>query len=551
VRYKTRLALCALALLATDVSADDTPTAHEYIPDLEENEGTLLISSGGAQPDAIVYDGEMIDRPPLSGLGRDERPMVADAGDGQRREEVGRRSPTFRPDGVTNLEGTVSYFTVFTPVIAPFKRVTALDRVVLDGDTPILTISDAHRRAVPVVGAGAPPEDGLVRDRFWGTVVLDFSAGPEVPLPSVSPDSRILSLETNPPSEIEIVRDGVDNYFARAPGAGSGQVRLVFLTDAPRDYFGRPIPDAPVDALADQVPRMPPEVQRDAQDFARQLGLGRDSTFPHALEELTRYFRSFRESDVGIRPRDGNYYRAIAEGQIGICRHRAYAFVITAQALGMHARFVQNEAHAWAEVELPAHAGWLRVDLGGAATGLNAQNARDQPIYEPHEPDPLPRPDAYEEAYEQARRMAGLRARPTPGGEGDGPLSEGDGEGGGDGNGGGGGGSAQAAPPAPGSQARGALTLALDRRDFEVFRGRELEVTGSARGNARGVAGLRVELVLRAPRGEREWLLGVTVTDEAGRFRANVGVPPELSVGDYSLDVRTPGDDTWGPAVAR
>jgi len=550
VRWKTRIGLCALALLATDVAADDTPTAHEYIPDLEENEGTLLISSGGAQPDAIVYDGEMIERPDLGGLERDERPMTGAAGDGERQEEVGRRSPTFRPDGVTNLEGTVSYFTVFTPVIAPFKRVTALDRVVMDGDTPILTISDTHRRRMNAVGPGAPPADGLPRDRFWGSVVLDFSAGPEVPLPSVSPDSRILSLESSPPAQIEIYRDGVDNYFARAPGAGSGQIRLVFLTDAPRDYFGRPIPDGPVDALADRVPRLPPEVLPDAEAIARELGLDRDSTFRHALEELTGYFRAFRESAAGLRLRGRSYYRAIAEDRLGICRHRAYAFVITAQALGMHARFVQNEAHAWVEVELPADAGWLRVDFGGAATGLNAHNAENQAIYEPREPDPLPRPDAYEQAYEQARQMSGLRSRPVPGGEGDGPFSDGDGSGGvgGDGSGGG---QVQAAPPAPGSRARGALVLALDRREFEVFRGRELEVTGSARGNSRGVSGLRVELVLQAPRGEREWLLGVTVTDEAGRFRANVGVPPELAVGDYALLVRTPGDDAWAPAVAR
>jgi transglutaminase-like putative cysteine protease len=41
----------------------------------------------------------------------------------------------------------------------------------------------------------------------------------------------------------------------------------------------------------------------------------------------------------------------LARGKRGVCRHRAYAFVIVAQALGIPARFVQNEAHAWVEYQ--------------------------------------------------------------------------------------------------------------------------------------------------------------------------------------------------------
>jgi hypothetical protein len=44
---------------------------------------------------------------------------------------------------------------------------------------------------------------------------------------------------------------------------------------------------------------------------------------------------------------------------------------------------------------------------------------------------------------------------------------------------------------------------------------------------------------------------GVTVSRGDGRFRALVGVPPDLPVGDYTLSVRTPGDRTWGAALAR
>ncbi len=542
MRSVPRAAFAVLVLAASLARADDGPTLHEYVPDLEADEGTLLVSSGGEVPEAIVYDGEILPRPELDPLRRGEPAMLAGAGDGRHREEPGRRSPSFRPDRVTHLDGTVGYYEAFSPRISPFKRVTALDRVELAEDgTPILTIADPGRARIEPVGAALEPIDGLPRDRFWGSVLLDFREGGVVPLPSVSPESRILSVETDPAIPIELWRDGADNFYASAPGAGGGPVRVVFLTDAPRAYFGRPIPDAPVAALAAHVVALPPSVQRDAETFAAELSLSRGTSYRTALETLTRWFRSFEESE---RPPDdrGNIYLDLARGRRGICRHRAYAFVITAHALGMPARFVQNEAHAWVEVELPTDAGWLRVDLGGAATGLEARGEEEEPAYQPAAADPLPRPREYEEAYEEARRMSAASApRPAGGGAGDRP--------------GGGGASDGPAPsplpPAPGSPARGELALDLDARRFDVFRGRELELTGRVRGDGRGIAGLRVEALLRAPRAEREWLLGVTVTDEAGRFRALVGVPPDLAVGEYRLIVRTPGDAAWGPAVAR
>ncbi|MEZ4335781.1 MAG: transglutaminase domain-containing protein [Sandaracinaceae bacterium] len=545
MRWSPRVAILIVAFASSLARADDHPTLHEYVPDLEADEGTILVSSGGETPEAIVYDGEVLPRPELGGLRRDEAPMLAGEGDGRQREEPGRRSPDFRPDRVTHLDGTVGYFTVFSPAIAPFKRVTALDRVVLAPDgTPILSIADVRRQRVQPVGATAESPDGLPRDRFWGSVVLDFREGEVVPFPSVAPESQILSIETDPSTEVEIWRDGADNFYASAPAAGSGRVRVVFLTDAPRSYFGRPIPEGPVGALVEHVAPLPASVQRDAETFASELSLSRSSSYRVALETLTRYFRSFEESERPPENR-GNIYLDLARGRRGICRHRAYAFVITAQALGIPARFVQNEAHAWVEVELPADGGWMRVDLGGAATGLEARGAEDRPPYQPAAEDPLPRPREYEEAYEEARRMSGLRTpNPVPGGPGEGPAS-GDEEGPGVND------LPAALPPAPGSPARGALALDLDSHRFDVFRGRELEITGRARGGSDGVGGLRVEALLRAPRAEREWLLGVTVTDEAGRFRAVVGVPPDLAVGEYRLVVRTPGNDTWGPAVAR
>ncbi len=134
------------------------------------------------------------------------------------------------------------------------------------------------------------------------------------------------------------------------------EVRVVFMTDAPRTYFGfehgAELPTAPSDALVSDVPVLPDRVEADALDFARELGLSRGDPFDHVLRTLAEHFRSFEESEEP--PNDtGNIYLDLARGMRGVCRHRAYAFAITAMALGMSVRFVQNEAHAWVEVHMP------------------------------------------------------------------------------------------------------------------------------------------------------------------------------------------------------
>ncbi|MEO0326134.1 MAG: transglutaminase domain-containing protein, partial [Myxococcota bacterium] len=351
-----------------------------------------------------------------------------------------------------------------------------------------------------------------------------------------------------------------------------GEVRAIFLMDAPRDYFAVPaLPEVAVDVLKGEVFPMEPGVRRDALLFARELGLGPESTLRGALETLTDHFRAFREASGTLAER-ASIYLDLARSMRGVCRHRVYAFVITAQALGIPARFAQNEAHAWAEVKL-AGVGWMRIDLGGAANGLDARNAADRPVYRSRVPDPLPQPAAYRESYSQLRgAVTGLRpgeaAGETPGGASTGGASTGGAStatasmapagapatapaGSSDAEDGGGdpldaifGPSAPRTPevtPRP-------VRLSVAPREAEVYRGQTLTFQGRALDpDDGGVSGLRIEVLLRGP---TERLLGVTVTRADGAYRATVGVPPELPVGAYRLVVRTPGDAAHLPATA-
>jgi hypothetical protein len=457
------------------------------------------------------------------------------------RQEPGRRVSGFRPDRVTDLEGTLGYFEVFTPAITPFKRVSALDAISLDGATPLLGVGDPVRRPVPVEGLDAAPPDARPRDRFWASVVLDFSEGNVVPLPTVSPESRLLSVQADH-HNLSFERDGADNFFAVATLVGARQIRVTYVIDAPRGYFGGPLPQSKTDALAAEVFPMPEKVERDALLFARELGLTRGMDSAQALKLLVEHFRSFTESKVA--PRDtGNIFLDLARGKRGVCRHRGYAFVITAQALGFPARFVQNEAHAWVEVKLP-ELGYVRIDLGGAAEGLDARATRDKPFYRPSVDDPWPRPSAYTESYsraERAQEASGVAARGTAGDRSrtdrsiKPTLSV----------------AQSALPESRLSDGRTPVTLTVTRYVPEVLRGTGLDVEGFAQlRSGAPVAGLRIEVSLAATDVQRAVLLGVTVTDEAGRFHGTFSVPPSIEPADYALVVVTPGDARHAAARA-
>ncbi len=569
----TPLGVVAVGTLGPVVThADDTPVLHEFVPDVRAAE-MAIVAGAGEMPAAIVYEGEVLSRPEATPRRAGERAMRA--GEGSIHGE-GTRARTFRPDRVTSLDGTLGYSSVFTPSIAPFKRVTSLDRIVeVRGNVPVLGSASDERTPVPIEGVqGAAGTQADGRDHFWGNVLLDFSSGYEAPFPSVSPDSRLLSLRVEPEVDLRITQDDAGNFYARSVQAHAErqEVRVVFLMDAPQGYFAaETIPEVPADILAARVPPVPRRVRADALTFANELGIAPTDSLRAVLRRLTAHFRSFVESDEPP-PNTGNIYLDLARAGRGVCRHRTYAFVITAQALGIPARFVHNEAHAWAEVRLPD--GWMRVDLGGAAGGLRERNQQRRPQYRPFYDDPLPRPPAYARTAGNTLGTGPAMSSSLSSSFGDtprGPSASTSGASGvlGTGSVGGATGAGYTTSGANSNSSasnestdafRRPLQLLLDENQLEGIRGRTLMLSGRALSpDNQGVADLRVEVLVRGVPGGAEGtrpaagerLLGVTVTTDDGSFRLPLGIPVDLGVGDYTLIVRSPGNGTFLPAEAR
>jgi hypothetical protein len=284
---------------------------------------------------------------------------------------------------------------------------------------------------------------------------VQLAPGVDAPLPSVAPDMRILSYEAEPPINLTFSKDGADNFYVRSDEASAhGEYRLVFLVDADAGYFAPALPTgqrytpAMVRRMAppEIVAQLPDGVQRAAERSLRELGIDDHTPLPDAFNKLVYYFRGFTAKDPP--PSTGDIYRDLFASQAGVCRHRSFAFMITANALGIPTRYVENEAHAFVEVWFPER-GWQRIDLGGAALRMDVEGADGKTLHRPRAEDPFAKPDAYKDSYTQLEGdIQGLtdkqlsdRKRPLGQGpsSGDyGPLVNGDGSGSGAGDGSGG-----------------------------------------------------------------------------------------------------------------
>lgn len=534
------LVLCVLLLPRL---ARPEPVLHEYVPppSAASDPAAAAIAAGRVPPYIRVED-RVLPRPDTA----------AASGPGERAPGAALdRDSQVSPDRTTTMDGVLHYREVFNPSVVPFKRMSAFDRV---KPGYLLGLREPALRLVPLSPGPTPPD----RDAFWGSLLLSVKPGKPVPIPSVAAEVRILSYTSTPQVAVSFHRDSADNYWVRTNHRGA--LRLVFLCDAPRHYFAPQIP-ATVTALdvpAAERPTLPPAVRAAADKVIARIEVRRSDTLYRQLERLIAYFRSF---EAGVLPRlTGDTYLDIALSQRGVCRHRSLAFVITAQALGIPARYVHNEAHAFTEVFIP-RLGWVRVDLGGASLELRVENAQDKALHDPG-PDPFPRPSRYTGGYSQlarGTRITGVqpeRQRLTRRGgrvslrvydRSRGPAP-----------------SAPTAPPlpspsAPGEAADGEAAdaaraaahappprtptqIALFSGTRAAYRGEQVEVWGRISQSSQAAAGLRVEVYLSKDGKVAEATLGATVTGSDGRFRATFAVPRNVEVGDYQIFAATPGD---------
>lgn len=460
--------------------------------------------------------------------------------------ELSAQTP-FAIDRDTTRPDRVSYEDPFTPTVVPFKRGVVYDTVTREGE---LAVREARLRAVPAAGALLPSDE-----HFHAAFTLQLSPGEKRSIPSVAPGARLVMAHSSPAASLSFALDSAENWYVRSTSAGQFQVTLQLAVD--RRVFGGDFREASWTELSRELPPLPAPVKQSALSVARELGVPEGVRPRAAVLQLVDHFRRFRPSDRRPQGRGLGLYRELALTARGICRHRSYAFMITALGLGIPTRAALNEAHAWVEVwdgEL-----WHRIDLGGAAEELEMSQAGRPQHVMPR--DPFNWPSRAESGSSLAERRVDVREPPAadaPGGEpalGSGGATARDPAA--DVLGPPGTGTAEREddafepdpgqpllpeplPEAPAAPLRlSKVTLSAGARNAE--RGKALLVSGRVLSGGRSCAGMSVQVDLSPP-GSAGVPLGTLISDGAGNFSGRLIVPWSAPLGEHALSARAVGE---------
>lgn len=534
-RAARRAILVASLAIATSVSvgADaQSSLLHEFVPpDPAEDVTFAATTLDGDLPAAIETPSGIATAPDP------QRPPDAQHVYGGDTVDDGPDS-SYEPDRDTRRPEVESYEDPFSPATAPFKRLRAYDAVEVDYT---LRVRDRRLIALPVGGSARPADEP-----FYADFSVDLAAGEPVRIPTVGPGARVLRMHANPAVPVALAHDGADNWFAR--GAQSARVRLVMELAIPRATFGSEIANVDWRALDPATYPQPAAHRAAFEEVARAIGISRAMRPRDVVTRMVEYFRSFQESNEPPTER-GDIYLDLALSKKGVCRHRSFAFLVTALNIGIPARMVVNEAHAWVEVWDSKL--WHRIDLGGAASELAHEIDPTRPAYVPP-PDPYAWPrqrDSGQELADRARAATSARASnaPAPSPSTSDPAAPP------------GPASAQAppSPPSPTSPSNPEQAPATPAEvsvravDRDVRRGLPLHLQGEVKSGGSPCAHVRVDVQLRGGGLSAGVVLGSLSTDARGVYDGAVVVPRDLAVGDYQLVVVTPGDARCGAGESR
>ena len=511
--------LAAFSMLVASTSRDAfaererrVPILHEPIASDPRDDLALAITLPGDIPAALQTPRGILAAPdPLRPLSNSD-PSPYGAARAARASST--PSDTFVPDRNTKRPDSLPYDEPFSPSTAPFKRLGVFDAV-----NEHYTLSVA--RPLPTILPIEPSLASNTKDpRFYADMVVDLSAGDRVRIPSVGAGARVVHARAGVGTRdiaFSLSKDGAENWFIESPS--TIRARLVMELSVPRAAFGGDYGDPRRSSLR-PVAALPRNVEHAAREVAEHLGLSKQSTPREIVSRLVAHFRAFQESEEPP-PSRGDIYRDLALGKRGVCRHRAFAFLVTALYLGIPTRMVTNEAHAWVEVD--DGRAWRRIDLGGAGRMLQNPQSSSIPFEPPPDPFPWPSRATRGEDLVAPRHVAPFPA-PTLGSAAA---------------------AASAAAPSDASDARPPSSVTLKLSGTEARRGAPLPFSGTISAEGAPCASLPVEIFLRTRSGE-SIPIGALSTNDQGAFAGAFVLPPSVPLGDYEAHARTLGDKRCG-----
>lgn len=482
------------------------PVLHEYFePDPVEDLRLGATTPSGDLPAVLETPDGWVAAPQPSG------PLAAPVTYG------GAQTPTsadakYSIDRFTSTPEEVPYDEPFRPSVLPFKRLYAFDAVHADLS---LGVREKTLRRLTVGGVTEVGEDA-----FFGDLDVDLVQGVPVRIPSVGPGARLRSYSVDPPVDVEFLVDGADNWFVQ--GAHTRRVRLVVQLSWPRLSLASRFAAVNWQDLASSQPSLPENLRDSTQQVLTHLQLGRHLSPDQALTRLVAHFRAFSPSTHFPQAQSlEELYVEFALSQKGVCRHRAYTFLITAAALGFPTRFVHNEAHAW--VEVSDGRDFHRIDLGGAPASL--RETRPEPSVFPHRP--LPDPFAWPSGSQTGFQLSEARTRSAAGTAWSSATDPSTGEPSGADR------LRMRPTEPPAAPDHSDINLSLEPFERPLQRGAPLTIQGQAKKQGRPCALARVDVVLLDGGSARP--LGSVATDRKGNFKGQVTLPADTRAGQHQV----------------
>jgi hypothetical protein len=257
---------------------------------------------------------------------------------------------------------------VYSPGLTCHQRTFVQQAVTVDGDHYLFQ-PDTQATRTPI-----PLEPSAPGVRSKGTLQLRLDPQAWTPVPALTPTDRLVSAAG--PS-VALARDGNGMVWARG-AAGEATVTLVWATDPA--YYDLAVPPS---LTAQDVPaELRPILGAAAQAVGTrivQMASADGRGYGAGLQALASHLRAFGMGALPDRDERADDLLAVAEAQVGCARQRSEVFVLGAQSLGIPARLVVNEAHAFAEAYVP-QAGWRMVDLGGCGQYQVAERAGHEEV---------------------------------------------------------------------------------------------------------------------------------------------------------------------------
>ncbi|XYI00539.1 transglutaminase-like domain-containing protein [Sorangium sp. So ce1128] len=510
------LLVFALACAVSPLADAQGSLLHEFIaPDPAEDVSLATTTLDGGLPAAIQTP---------SGLATAPDPQRPPSTPQQVYSNVGSDAgpeASYEPDRDTRRPNVERYDDPFSPATAPFKRLQAYDAVRADYSLVV------RERTLKTIKADAAVSGG--DEAFYGDIAVDLVPNEPVRIPTVGPDTRLVRMHVTPDTPVDVLRDGADNWFVR--GTKSARVRLVVQLAIARATFGSEFADVDWGKL--ERYRAPQEAAHEAafRQVAQAIGISTAMRPRDVVQKMVEYFRSFAPSDDPPKGH-GDIYLDLALSRKGVCRHRAFAFLVTALHIGIPARMIVNEAHAWVEVYDGSL--WHRIDLGGAALNMDQEIDPSRPPYVPP-PDPYSWPEQRDSGQDLAERTRAEQAQQQgpagPAGSGSSPAAP-----------------PPAAPPAPtpasdpNERAAERTDVVVTALDKDIRRGFPLHLQGQVSSNGAPCGHVRVDVILTGDAAPQGVTVGSLSTDAQGRYDDAVIVPREVALGEYDLVVATPGD---------